>query len=158
MIFTSPLPNVKIPKFSLSKIALQKTEILGNKPALIDGPSGDFISFAELKRQAKCLAAGLARKGLKPGEVVGIFSPNCPEYGVIFHGVILAGGTNTTINPLYRATELSEQLNDSQARFLFCHPSCLDTALEVKSSTIVEEIYVKDSQPVEYGQVLIILK
>ncbi|MBP43141.1 MAG: 4-coumarate--CoA ligase family protein [Deltaproteobacteria bacterium] len=142
MVFTSPLPSIDIPNISLSSFVLEKTEQLGDKPALIDGSSGQFISYSELGRQAKCLAAGLAQRGFKRGDVLGIFSPNCPEYGIVFHGVILAGGTNTTVNPLYRAEELSKQLNDCHARFLVCHSSCLQTALEAHPSTSVEEIFV----------------
>ena len=39
-----------------------------------------------------------------------IYSPNVPEYAVAFHAVSLLGGINTTINPLYTATELAQQL------------------------------------------------
>ena len=56
--------------------------------------------------------------------------------------MILAGGTNTTVNPLYTAEELSKQLNDCLARFLVCHSSCLETALKAKESTSLEEIFV----------------
>ena len=130
MLFKSPLPKIKIPEISLPYLVMSKTEQLGSKPALIDGSSGNAISYSELGIKAKRLASGLSKRGFKPGEVLGIFSPNCPEYGIIFHGVILAGGTNTTVNPLYTAEELSKQLNDCQARFLICHSSCLETALK----------------------------
>ena len=142
MLFKSPLPAIEIPEIPLPNLVLRKTEQLGSKPALIDGSSGDAISYAELGIKAKRLASGLSKRGFKPGEVLGIFSPNCPEYGIIFHGVILAGGTNTTVNPLYTAEELSKQLNDCQARFLVCHPNCLETALKAKESTSLEEIFV----------------
>ena len=142
MLFKSLLPTIKIPEIPLPNLVLRKTEQLGSKPALIDGSSGDAISYAELGIKAKQLASGLSKRGFKPGEVLGIFSPNCPEYGIIFHGVILAGGTNTTVNPLYTAEELSKQLNDCQARFLICHSSCLETALKAKESTSLEEIFV----------------
>ena len=85
MVFTSPLPSIDIPNISLSSLVLEKSEQLGDKPALIDGSSGQFISYSELGRQAKCLAAGLAQRGFKRGDVLGIFSPNCPEYGIVFH-------------------------------------------------------------------------
>ena len=135
MLFKSPLPAIEIPEISLPNLVLRKTEQLGSKPALIDGSSGNAISYSELGIKAKRLASGLSKRGFKPGEVLGIFSPNCPEYGIIFHGVILAGGTNTTVNPLYTTEELSKQLNDCQARFLVCHSSCLETALKAKEST-----------------------
>ncbi|BDM69264.1 2,3-dihydroxybenzoate-AMP ligase [Streptomyces nigrescens] len=42
--------------------------------AVIDAHGG--ISYAELDRRARCLAAGLARAGIRPGDVVGVQLPN----------------------------------------------------------------------------------
>ncbi len=47
------------------------------------------------------LAAGLAERGFKQGDVLAIFLPNCPEYAIVFHAVATLGGVNTTINPVY---------------------------------------------------------
>ena len=115
MILTSPLASINIPIIPLSEVVLQKTESLANKPALIDGPSGRCISYTQLGEQSKRIAVGLARRGFGRGDVLGIFSPNCPEYALIFHGVVLSGGMNTTVNPFYTAEELARQLNDCQA-------------------------------------------
>ena len=142
MIFSSPLPPIDIPVIPLSEVVLRHTESLANKPALIDGLSGRWISYKQLGEQSKKLAAGLARRGFGRGDVLGIFSPNCPEYAVIFHGVVLSGGINTTANPLYTAEELAWQLNDCQARFLVSHPDFLETALKATLSTNIEEVFV----------------
>ena len=47
-----------------------------------------------------------------------IYCPNLPEYAVAFYGVLLAGGTNTTVNPLYTVEELAAQLRDAGASYL----------------------------------------
>jgi 4-coumarate--CoA ligase len=60
--------------------------------------------------------------GLQRGERVAIYSPNCPEYAVVAHGISMAGGTLTTLNPLYRAREVIYQLADAGAKLLFYHP------------------------------------
>ena len=36
-------------------------------------------------------------------------APNVPEYAIVFHGVATAGGTVTTLNPLYTADELRQR-------------------------------------------------
>ena len=41
--------------------------------------------------------------------------PNLPEYAIAFHGAASAGGSCTTVNPLYTANELAHQLEDSGA-------------------------------------------
>jgi acyl-CoA synthetase (AMP-forming)/AMP-acid ligase II len=40
--------------------------------------------------------------GFGKGDVLALMAPNVPEYAVVFHGVAMAGGIVTTINPTYR--------------------------------------------------------
>jgi acyl-CoA synthetase (AMP-forming)/AMP-acid ligase II len=42
-----------------------------------------------------------------------------PAFGSVFHGILRAGGTATTINALYTAEDIAKQLTDSKAKFLF---------------------------------------
>ena len=61
------------------------------------------------------LAGGLEARGNGAGRVVAIMAPNVPESCGRFHGVVLAGGTMTTINPGYTAEEARDQLRDAGA-------------------------------------------
>ena len=46
------------------------------------------------------MAAFLRRRGLLPGERVGIILPNVPEYLIALFGTWMAGGVVVPINPL----------------------------------------------------------
>ncbi|MCP4361541.1 MAG: 4-coumarate--CoA ligase family protein, partial [Chloroflexi bacterium] len=142
MIFTSPFPEVTIPDTALTPFVLQRAQELAEKPAIIDGPSGRMLTYGQLAGAIHKTAAGLAQRGFKKGDVFAIYSPNVPEYAIIFHGVALAGGTNTTINPLYTAAELAHQLNDAKAKYLLTIPLFLDKALEAAENSDVEEVFV----------------
>lgn len=72
----------------------------------------------------------------------GIFSTNCPEYGVVFHAVALLGGINTTLNPLYTAEEAAFQLKDAGARFLITAPMFIDKATAAARDASTEELFV----------------
>ena len=76
-------------------------------PALVDGTSGRVVTYAQLDEQVRRCALGLRARGLRAGEVVAIVGPNSPEWAVAYHGVSLAGATNTTPNPLYTVDELA---------------------------------------------------
>ena len=142
MIITSPLPKVTIPEIDLTSFVLGKAGERPDKPALIDGPTGRAISYADLVAQIRNVASNLHLRGFKKGEVFGILSPNLPEYGIAFHGIASIGGTATLINPLYTEYEIAHQLKDSGARFLVTVPQCLEKSrLACKGST-VEEIFV----------------
>lgn len=142
MIFASPHPKVSIPETPLTPFVLERAEEFGDRPALVDGPSGRTISFTELRFLVHSFASGLARRGFSKGDVFAIFSPNVPEYAVAWHGVALAGGVNTTINPLYTPEELAFQLNDAGAVYLLTIPQFLDRALEAARQSAIKEVFV----------------
>jgi acyl-CoA synthetase (AMP-forming)/AMP-acid ligase II len=142
MIFRSPFPDVEIPDVPLTTFVLENAARLGSKPALIDGPTGRSMSFAELEEGTRRLARGLHDRGFRKGDVFATFCPNVPEYAVAFHGVARAGGVNTTVNPTYTAEELARQLRDSDAKFLLTVPTCVEKAREACRESGVEEILV----------------
>lgn len=142
MIFRSPHPDVSFPHINVTDFVLRNAATYGEKPALIDGPSGRVITFNQLAEAIHAAAGGLAAHGLGKGDVFAIYSPNVPEYAIAFHAVAKVGGINTTVNPLYTADELAHQLNDAGAKFLLTIPLFLDKAIEAAGKSNVEEIFV----------------
>ena len=148
MIFTSNLPDVEIPSgISITDFTLRMADELGDKPAIIDGPTGRTQTFKELKEGIQLIAGGLAARGFGPGHTLALMAPNVPEYASFFHGAALAGGTVTTINPTYTAGEVTHQLNDSGATILVTISMFLDVAREAMEGTSVTELVTID--PVE---------
>lgn len=45
MIHASPLPDVEIPELSLPAYVLARAAELGDKPAIIDGPTGRTLTY-----------------------------------------------------------------------------------------------------------------
>ena len=88
----------------------------------------------------KAFAGGLQAKGFGVGDTLAIMAPNVPEYAVVFHGVAVAGGTNTTLNPTYTADEIRHQLQDSGATLLVTIEMFLETAKAAIEGTKVTEI------------------
>ena len=142
MIFRSPYPSINIPRNSLPEFVLARAALHGDRPALIDGPTGRVITFADFCRQVPRAAAGLIARDLRRGDVCAIFSPNLPEYAVAFHAAARAGAVTTTVSPLYTPAELARQLNDARARFLFTVPPLLPVVQAALAETGVEQIFV----------------
>lgn len=142
MIHRSPLPDVGIPAVPLTEFVLRRADELGDKPALIEGLSGRALSYAALKAAVHSLAGGLLARGLGRGEVVALMAPNLPEYAIVFHGVVAAGGVLTTINPTYTERELHHQLEDSGATRLVTVPAFLPLARAAAAGSAVREIIV----------------
>jgi acyl-CoA synthetase (AMP-forming)/AMP-acid ligase II len=142
MIFRGPYTDVSIPEVSLTDFIFKSTEHIKDKPALIDGSTGRAYTYAEFEDAVLRVASSLARRGFKKGEVFGIFSTNCPEYGIVFHAVAMLGGISTTINPLYTAEEAAFQLKDARARFLITAPIFIDKATTAAQEANIEELFV----------------
>ena len=142
MIFRGPYPDVTIPEVSITDFIFQGTGEFQDKPALIDGPSGRTLTYGEFEDAVRRTAASLAQKGFRKGEVFGIFSTNCPEFGVAFHAVAMLGGVSTLVNPLYTAEEAAFQLNNAGARFLVTSPQFVEKAREAADLSKVEELFV----------------
>src|SRR2546428_4271244 len=109
MIFRSPHPDVAVPDIALHRLVLARAAERGTKPALIDGPSGRILTYAALTRGADRVAAGLAARGLKKGDVLGLFLPHPPPFALVFHRTLPAGGVGTTINSLAPAARGEHQ-------------------------------------------------
>ncbi len=138
----SPSPNVDIPNVPLSDFVLARASGLGDKPALIDAPTGRTITYAQLAESVRAVAAGLAERGFGKGDIFAHYAPNLPEYAVAFHAVASVGGVNTTANPLLTADELAAQLRDCGARLLVTVPDQLEKATAAAERAGVEDIFV----------------
>jgi acyl-CoA synthetase (AMP-forming)/AMP-acid ligase II len=119
-VFRSPLPDVVIPELSVYDFlfaSLSEADL--DRTALIDGTSGEETSYGRLRSQIDALAGALAARGIAVGDVVALHAPNVPAFATVFHGILRAGAVATTVNALYTAGEIANQLRDSGARLLF---------------------------------------
>ncbi|MCS6922922.1 MAG: 4-coumarate--CoA ligase family protein [Fimbriimonadales bacterium] len=142
MVFKSPYSEVAIPDISVPQMVYQYALQYGEKPAMIDGFTGRTLTYTQLYGGVRRVAGNLAKRGLRKGDVVGIYCPNLPEYPLAYHGVALAGGVVTTANPLYTAEELAYQLRDSRAKFLITVGPLLEKALPAAQEAGVQEVFV----------------
>lgn len=67
----------------------------------VDGPTGKKYTYRQVIDIVRNAASGLARRGVRKGDVVAFYIPNLPEFPIMFLASLSAGATVTTINPLY---------------------------------------------------------
>ncbi|MGB6180140.1 MAG: 4-coumarate--CoA ligase family protein [Rhodococcus sp. (in: high G+C Gram-positive bacteria)] len=120
MSFRSPFPDVEIPEKNVYDFLFgDLTDEDLDRTALIDGPSGAVTTYRSLVGQINGVAGALAARGVQVGDVVAVHSPNVPAFASVFHGILRAGATATTINALYTAEDIAKQLTDSSATMIF---------------------------------------
>lgn len=147
IIHPSPLPDVEIPDVTITSHVLRRADKLADRVAIRDAAGSSSYTYAQLSDAIHRLAGGLAARGVAPGTVVGLMAPNLPEYAVVFHGVAVAGGAVTTINPTYGPEEVRHQLQDAGASMLFTVPMFAETALAAMEGTEVTELIVIGEAP-----------
>ncbi|MDX5313046.1 AMP-binding protein [Rhodococcus ruber] len=120
MSFRSPFPDVDIPALSVYDFlfgSIAESDL--DRPALTEGATGAVTDYRTLIGQIDAIAGALAARGVGVGDVVGLLSPNVPAFAAVFHGILRAGATATTVNALYTAEDIAKQLEDSKATFFF---------------------------------------
>lgn len=75
-------------------------------------------SYSDLQERVNDFAAGLLALGLKPGDRIGIWSPNCCEWVITQYATAKCGLILVNINPAYRLSELQYALKTVQAKAL----------------------------------------
>ncbi|WP_300344608.1 AMP-binding protein [Nesterenkonia sp.] len=88
-------------------------ERFAEREALVDVPSGRRWTYAQLRQDVRCLATGLHRAGVRPGDRVGIWGPNSWEWTLTQFATAEIGAILVNINPSYRQHELNYVLEQS---------------------------------------------
>lgn len=91
--------------------------------ALISRHQAIRWSWAEFGARVDAVARALLARGLKPGDRVGIWAPNCAEWAVVQFATAKAGLILVTINPAYRVAELEYALAKVGCAALILAPS-----------------------------------
>ncbi|MFE6285723.1 4-coumarate--CoA ligase family protein [Streptomyces sp. NPDC057877] len=139
------VPPVELP---IHEAVLGRAAEFGSIPALIDGTDGTTLTYEQLDRFHRRVAAALAETGVRKGDVLALHSPNTIAFPTAFYAATRAGASVTTVHPLATAEEFAKQLGDSAARWIVTVSPLLETARRAAElAGGVREIFVCDSAP-----------
>ncbi len=94
-----------------------------DRDAVVVCHQGVRWTFAEFDRRVDAVARGLLACGLKHGERIGIWAPNCVEWVLTMFAAARAGLILVNINPAYRVSELEFALRQVGCRMLVFAPA-----------------------------------
>ena len=111
---------------NLANLLLRNARRLPTATALVDH-TAPYCDWATLAARAAALAGALTgRCGLAPGDRVGLFMSNHPDYLVIKYAIWWAGLTALPINAKLHARELAWILDNAGARVCFVSADLAD--------------------------------
>ena len=108
-----------------------------NKIALYDGKKS--ITYGELNNQVDILASALISLGIKSGDIVCAYLPNCIEYVLVVLSVARARAIFSPINPRYKSVEISEILQQSKPNIIFTNVEQAKNINEVLSRWAIKK-------------------
>ncbi|MFX1418531.1 MAG: long-chain fatty acid--CoA ligase [Promethearchaeota archaeon] len=79
---------------------------------------GTEFTYGELDQLTRRFANALLNLGVKKGDVVALWLPNCPHFSICYFAALGLGATLTAISPLFVAREMIYQIEDSGAKYL----------------------------------------
>ncbi|MEV5549548.1 4-coumarate--CoA ligase family protein [Streptomyces sp. NPDC052309] len=147
-MFRSEYADVQPVDLPIHEAVLGRAAEFGAAPALIDGTDGTTLTYEQVDRFHRRVAAALAEAGVAEGDVLALHSPNTVAFPVAFYAATRAGASVTTVHPLATAEEFAKQLGDARARWIVTVSPLLDTARRAAAlAGGVQEIFVCDSAP-----------
>ena len=123
-----------------------------NNDALISSHQHYRATYTEFYEQVTAVAKGLIALGVKTGDRVGIWSPNCYEWTLLQYATAKIGAIMVNINPAYRTSELIYVINQSGLSYIFSaiqfktshYKKMIDDAREF-TDTLRKEVYWGES-------------
>jgi long-chain acyl-CoA synthetase len=103
---------------------------------------GSTLSYTQLDRYSRSVAAWLQSRGIEKGMRVAIMMPNILQYPVVLMGILHIGAIVVNVNPLYTSRELLHQLNDSGAQAIVILENFATTLEKIVHETRLQEIVV----------------
>lgn len=112
-------PAQSLPGTTLHEIFTARAKAFPDRIAISDGMEhGRALSYAELDRASQRLASALVHKGVRPGDLVGLFLQDGIDKIIGLLGILKAGAAYVPIDPAYPEQRIRFILEDSKLAIL----------------------------------------
>ncbi|TDC93395.1 acyl-CoA synthetase [Saccharopolyspora aridisoli] len=101
---------------------------------------GRDITYAEYDELSDRFAGWLGERGVEPGDRVGVFLSNCPQFLIAMVGVLKAGAVHVPINPMFRGHELRYELEDAGVTALLAQDTFADLVESVRGDARLRHV------------------
>ena len=143
--------TIAYPDIPLHQILAETARKYPNNTATIFGnvvePLGNMLldakmTYREIYDLTKRFAAVLQQLGVKKGDRVALYLPNCPQFVIAYYATLMCGGIVVPCNAAYVARELQHQLNDSGAETIVSLSLMYPTVKKIRAETPLKQVIV----------------
>ena len=113
---------------------------------------GRELKYHQLKRRVDSLTNAFMRLGLKKGDRVCLFLPNCPEFVLSYWAVLKAGGVVVPTSILRTDEGLLHEVGTSGSRFMVCQDVHVNRVMALRGRVDLEGILVTSANGYDHQQ------
>lgn len=110
--------NTELTSLTIGQYLKRIVDNYSNNLAIVVRHQNVRWSYREYWEQVESVACGLLSDGVKPGDRVGIWSPNNIEWSLVQMATARIGAIMVCLNPAYRPDELAFAVNNVEVKFL----------------------------------------
>jgi long-chain acyl-CoA synthetase len=132
--------TLEIPSKLLPEVIEEAVRRWPDRPALVY--YGASWSYRRLWKESGAFAAALARDGVRAGDRVAIYLPNCPAYPIALLGILRLGAIVVQVSPLYIGQDLSRILLDATPKALVTLEMLYPNVAKARPEYTVPLLYV----------------
>ena len=103
---------------------------------------GEKFSYSFLSYLVDKFATGLAQIGVKPGDKVMLYIPNCPQWIIANFAINKAGAAVIPVSPIYTAFEIEYMIKDAGVDTVICLDTNFVYVKDVISKTGLKNVIV----------------
>ena len=118
----------------------QACQQYADQEAIVSSHQNRRLTYRELQQEVEAFACSLLRLGLKKGDRLAIWSPNCVEWTVTQFAAFKAGIVLVNLNPAYKSHELEYVLNKVSCKGLIIASQFKTTNYQELLTRIAPEI------------------
>lgn len=131
--------NIDVDKYpNLNTFLDEAMQKFAAKPAFYS--MGTTITYGEMDRASRQLAAYLQSRGLKPGDKMAIMMPNLLQYPIALFACLRAGLVVVNTNPLYTPREMLYQFQNSGVKGIIIVDNFAANLQEILGQTEINTI------------------
>jgi long-chain acyl-CoA synthetase len=116
------------------------SEVYPERPAVMY--LGEIFSFRKLQELSERFAGALLDLGVKKGDRVMIYIPNCIQWIIGFLAIQKIGAVLVPISPIYTSFEIEYMIKDSEVETVICQDTNFCYVKEVLPETNIKRIIV----------------
>ena len=100
------------------------------------------LTYAQLHERSDALAWALQEQGVQVGDRVAVFLPNCTQFLLVFYALLKLGAVHVPVSPLSKSFELTHELTDAGASWMFTWDSLLPHLADLAATVVMRRTWV----------------